>query len=160
MFSVVFPKVRNQIEVDNLNEEEIEKYVPKELYVKVYLDYNEINYITADIKFVYGEEEFNPLVEQEINIPRDIAKEDEVLEIFKKSGFMLDVKKARLILVKDEYIYQFLSEDIEMYMKKFEVLATDNFKQKEIKKTIFFIGEFLASILWFGLIFIIPHIFH
>lgn len=31
---------------------------------------------------------------------------------------------------------------------------------KEIKKTIFFIGEFLASILWFGLIFIIPHIFH
>ena len=134
LFSVVFPKVRNQIEIDNLNEEEIEKYVPKELYVKVYLDYNESNYITADIKFVYGEDEFNPLIEQEINIPRDVAKEDEVLEIFRKSGFMLDVKKARLILVKDEYIYQFLSEDIEMYMKKFEVLATDNFKQKEIKK--------------------------
>lgn len=31
---------------------------------------------------------------------------------------------------------------------------------KEIKKTFFFIGEFLASVLWFGLIFIIPHIFH
>ena len=134
LFSVVFPKVRNQIEIDSLNEEEIEKYIPKELYVKVYLDYNESNYITADIKFVYGEKEFNPLLEQELNIPRDVAKEDEVLELFRKSGFMLEVEKARLILVNDEYIYQFLAQDIEIYMKKFEVLATDNFKQKEIKK--------------------------
>jgi len=134
LFSIVFPKVRNQIKVNNLNEEEIEKYIPKELYVKIYLDYNENNYITADIKFVYGEEEFNPLLEQELNIARDIAREDEVLELFRKSGFMLDIKKARLILVKDEFIYQFLSQDIETYMKKFEVLATDNFKQKEIKK--------------------------
>ena len=134
LFSIVFPKVRNQIEIENLNEEEIEKYIPKELYVKVFLDYNESNYITAGIKFIYGEQEFNPLLEQELNIPRDIAKEDEVLELFRKSGFMLEVEKARLILVKDEFIYQFLSQDIEIYMKKFEVLATDNFKQKEIKK--------------------------
>lgn len=134
LFSIVFPKVRNQIEIKNLNKEEIEKYIPKELYVKVYLDYNESNYITANIKFVYGEKEFNPLLEQELGIPRDIAKEDEVLELFKKSGFMLEVEKARLILVNEEYIYQFLTQDIENYMKKFEVLATDNFKQKEIKK--------------------------
>ena len=130
----MFPKVRDKIETEKLKEEEIEKYIPKELYVKVFLDYNEKNYITADIKFIYGEKEFNPLLEQELNIPRDIAKEDEVLELFRKSGFMLDIENARLILVKDEFIYQFLSEDIEKYMKKFEVLATDNFKQKEIKK--------------------------
>ena len=134
LFSIVFPKVRNQIQIENLNEEEMEKYIPKELYVKLYLDYNESNYITADIKFVYGEQEFNPILEQELNIPRDVAKEDEVLELFRKSGFMLDVEKARLILVNEDYIYQFLSQDIETYMKKFEVLATDNFKQREIKK--------------------------
>ena len=134
LFSIVFPKVRNQIQIENLNEEEIEKYIPKELYVKLYLDYNESNYITADIKFVYGEQEFNPILEQELNIPRDVAKEDEVLELFRKSGFMLDVEKARLILVNEDYIYQFLSQDIETYMKKFEVLATDNFKQRELKK--------------------------
>ncbi|NLC87624.1 MAG: DEAD/DEAH box helicase [Clostridiaceae bacterium] len=134
LFSIVFPKLREQIEVKNLKEEEIEKYIPKELYVKVYLDYNENNYITADIKFIYGEQEFNPLLEQDLNIPRDIAKEDEVLEIFRKSGFMLEVEKARLILVKEEHIYQFLSIDIENYMKKFEVLATNNFKQKEIRQ--------------------------
>lgn len=134
LFSIVFPKVKEQIQLENVDKKEVEKYIPKELYVKVYLDYNEKNYITADIKFIYGEQEFNPLLEQSLNIPRDIAKEDEVLELFKKSGFMLDTQKARLILVNDEQIYQLLTQDIEIYMKKFEVLATDNFKQKEIKK--------------------------
>jgi len=134
LFSIVFPKVKEQIQLENVDKEEVEKYIPKELYVKVYLDYNEKNYITADIKFIYGEQEFNPLLEQNLNIPRDIAKEDEVLELFKKSGFMLDTQKARLILINDEQIYQLLTQDIEIYMKKFEVLATDNFKQKEIKK--------------------------
>ncbi len=133
LFSVVFPKVRTQFEISPSLTEEIEAYIPKELYVKLYLDYNEKNYITADIKFVYGDIEFNPLLEQTLTIPRDVVKEDEVLEMLKQSGFMLESKKARLILVKEEDIYQFLVQDIEIYMKKFEVLATDRFKQKEIK---------------------------
>ena len=115
-------------------QEEVKQYIPKELYVKLYLDYNEKNYITADVKFVYGEEEFNPLLEEAKSIPRDMIKEDEVLETFKQSGFMLEMQKARLILVKEEDIYQFLKQDIETYMKKFEVLATENFRQKEIKQ--------------------------
>lgn len=134
LFSIVFPKIKEKVNIKNLDKQEIERYIPKDLFVKVYLDYNDNNYITADIKFVYGNKEFNPLMEQDIEIPRDIAKEDEILEIFRKSGFMLEVGQARLILVNEELIYQFLSEDIEMYMKKFEVLATDKFKQKEIKE--------------------------
>ena len=134
IFSIVFPKVKEQIETKELKQEEIEKYIPKDLFVKVYLDYNESNYITADIKFIYGEEEFNPLLEQNLNIPRDLAKEDETLEIFRKSGFMIEVEKARLILASEEAIYNFLETDIETYMKKFEVLATDSFKQKEIRR--------------------------
>ena len=134
LFSIVFPKVKEQIETKALKQEEIEKYIPKELFVKVYLDYNESNYITADIKFVYGDEEFNPLLEQNLNIPRDVAKEDDVLELFRKSGFMLEVEKARLILANEEAIYKFLETDIETYMKKFEVLATEGFRQKEIRR--------------------------
>lgn len=134
LFSIVFPKVKDRIETNNLTEEEIEKYVPKDLFVKLYLDYDNRNYITADIRFVYGEEEFNPLLEPNLEFARDIAKEDEVLEMFRKAGFMLEVEKARLILVSEDTIYNFLSIDIENYMKKFEVLATDNFKQKEIRK--------------------------
>lgn len=134
LFSIVFPKIKDRIETNNLSKEEIEKYVPKDLFVKLYLDYDYRNYITADIKFVYGEEEFNPLLEPNVRFARDIAKEDEVLEMFRRTGFMLEVEKARLILVSEDAIYNFLSIDIENYMKKFEVLATDNFKQKEIKQ--------------------------
>ena len=57
---------------------------------------------------MYGSEEFNPLLEQNLNIPRDVAKEDEVLELFRKSGFMLEIEKARLILADEEAIYKFL----------------------------------------------------
>ena len=134
LFSIVFPKVREQIETKELKQEEVEKYIPKELSVKVYLDYNDLDYIIADIKFVYGNDEFNPFSESNLNIPRDIAKEAEVIELFRKSEFMLDVEKARLVLADEEAIYQFLETDIETYMKKFEVLATDNFKQKEIRR--------------------------
>ena len=133
LFSLVFPKVKNSIDLDKLNQEEIQKYVPQELYVKVFLDYDNKNYITADIKFIYGDLEFNPLLEEKIEIARDLVKEDEVLELFRRTGFMLDIHNARLILVKDEDIYNFLSTEVEEFMQKFEVLATENFKQKEIK---------------------------
>ncbi len=134
LFSLVFPKVKKSMELEKLNKEEIEKYIPQDLYVKLYLDYDNRNYITADIKFVYGEEEFNPLLEPEIKVARDIAKEDEVLELFRKDGFMLDVQNARLILANEESIYNFLETEVEEYMQKFEVLATENFKQKEIRQ--------------------------
>lgn len=55
--------------------------------------------------------------------------------MFVKSGFMLDQKNSRLILADDEKIYEFLTNDINLYMKNFEVLATDNFKEKEVKST-------------------------
>ena len=132
LFSVVFPKVKENICLDKLSKEEIDKYVPKDLYVKLYLDFNKDNYIIADIKFVYGDVEFNPIVQENIKIARDIPKENEVLEMFIKTGFMLDQENARLILVDEEKIYYFLSYEIEKYMQKFEVLATDNFKKKEI----------------------------
>ena len=132
LFSVVFPKVKENICLDKLSKEEIDKYVPKDLYVKLYLDFNKDNYIIADIKFVYGDVEFNPIIQDNIKIARDIPKENEVLEMFLKTGFMLDQENARLILANEEKIYYFLSYEIEKYMQKFEVLATDNFKKKEI----------------------------
>jgi len=134
LFSLVFPKVKESLKIDKLNKEEIEEYIPKKLYVKLYLDYDKNNHITADIKFVYGDIEFNPLGSQEIKVARNIAEEDEIIEVFRKSGFMLDVPHERLILVNEEAIYNFLSTDIETYMQKFEVLATQNFKDKEIKQ--------------------------
>lgn len=133
-FSIVYPLSKKYINLNDLSIDEVEKYVPKDLYVKVYLDYDKNNYITADIKFIYGKEEFNPLVEGNLSFPRDALKEAESLDIFIKSGFMLDSVNARLVLANEEAIYNFLTNDIEIYMQSFEVLATEEFKQKEIKK--------------------------
>ena len=133
-FSVVYPKVRNAINYDRLDKDEIERVIPKELYVKVFLDYDKNNYIIADIKFGYGSFEFNPLKEENIDVARDVLKESEVLDIFIKTGFMLDRENSRLILTSDDAIYNFLSNEIETYMKRFEVLATEDFKQKQIRQ--------------------------
>lgn len=107
--------------------------MPSKLGVKVYLEFNDKNYIIAKVTFCYGEEEFNPL-EETPNIPRSVLEEAESLNVFRKTGFMLDKQNARFVLTDDEKIYSFLSEDINEYMQKFEVLATDEFKEKQIKK--------------------------
>ena len=132
--SLVYPKLKDEISLDKLDESIINKYVPQELYIKLYLDYDKNNYIVADIKFVYGDVEFNPLKDTNISVARDVAKENEYLDIFVNTGFMLDKGNGRLILADEEKIYNFLSEEIGLYMHKFEVLATDTFKQREIKK--------------------------
>ena len=134
LFSIVYPKVKKAFKYDTLDPEEVEKVVPKELYVKVYLDYDKNNYVIADVKFGYDTFEFNPLKEENVEIARDVLKESEALDVFIKTGFMLDRENARLILTNDDAIYNFLANEIELYMRKFEVLATEDFKQKQIRQ--------------------------
>lgn len=132
-FSIVLPKVEGSILLNTIEPEELEKYMPQKLGVKVYLEFNEKNYIIAKVGFCYNDKEFNPLQENP-NIPRSVLEEAESLNIFRKTGFMLDKKNARFVLADDEKIYEFLSNDINEYMQKFEVLVTEEFKQKQIKK--------------------------
>ena len=135
LFSVIIPKVKNAIKLENISEEEIEKYKPKTLITKVYLDFDNHDYLIADVKFCYDNQEFNPLDEkQKIEIPRNMIKETKALNIFRKTGFMLDVKNLRFILPDNDKIYQFLTQDINYYMQNFEVLVTENFKKKQIRQ--------------------------
>ena len=134
LFSVVFPKVKSSFKYDKVYDNEIENIIPKDLFVKLFLDYDKHNYITADIKFCYGDAEFNPLNPEKITVARDVMKENDVLDKFLKTGFMLDKANSRLILTTDESIYNFLANEIEYYMKNYEVLATDEFKTKQIKE--------------------------
>ncbi len=136
LFSIILPKVNNAIKIRDIPEEEIKKYQPQELFVKVFLDFDNNNYLVADVKFIYGNQEINPLNEKiKVDFPRNIIKETKALNVFRKTGFMLDTKNLRFILPNDEKIYQFLTEDINEYMQKFEVLVTDNFKTKQIKQS-------------------------
>lgn len=134
LYSLVIPSVEKNFEIINVDSKEMEKYIPQDLYVKIFLDATNSNFITADIKFCYKDIEFNPLVDDKnIKIPRDVVKEKNALETFINTGFMLDQQNGRLILTDDEKIYNFISEEIYYYMKKYEVLVTDAFKKKEIK---------------------------
>ena len=135
LFSIVVPRLKNTINLKNVDEKEIEEYKPKELITKVYLDFDKNDYLVAEVRFCYDETEINPLNEkQKVNIPHNILEESKALNIFKKSGFMFDVKNLRFILPENDKIYNFLTQDIAYYMQKFEVMVTDNFKTKEITK--------------------------
>lgn len=135
LFSVVLPRVKSAIKISEEISEEIKEYQPEKLGVKVFLDFDENDYIVADVKLCYGENEFNPLnqsEEKEFKYPRNMIEETKAMNVFRKTGFMYDVKNLRFILPDQDKIYEFLVNDINYYMKKFEVLATDNFKSKEI----------------------------
>lgn len=133
-FSLVMPKIKENIKIGNIENAVIEKYIPKELGVKVFLDFDENDYVIAETKFCYGDVEFNPLdTEENVQIARNVVKEMTALNIFRKTGFMVDNKRKCFILVNDDSIYNFLSNDINEYMQNFEVLVTDNFKTKEIR---------------------------
>ena len=135
LFTIILPKIKNGIEFKDIDEKEIAQYKPKKLGVKIFLDFDKEEHILADAKFCYGEEEFNPLQQKiEIKYPRDIIAENKVINMFRKTGFMYYSQKECFILPEDDKIYEFLSNDINEYMQKFEVMVTDNFKKKEIKQ--------------------------
>ena len=137
LFSIVMPKIKNKIIMEQSVQEEIEKYKPQKLRVKVYLDFDEHNYAIADVRFCYGEEEFNPLEDEKnikIKSTRNLIEETKIFNFFGRTGFMIYEEKKQFILPQEEKIYEFLSETIQDYMQRFEVLVTDNFKNKQIKQ--------------------------
>ena len=136
-FSVVEPNIKQTLSIDDEAYKNIKQFIPSPLFAQLYLDYNEKNYIVAELKFLYDDVTMNPLNEQpeDSKIIRNKIKEARLIDMFVESGFMLDGKKHRLVLVNEEKIYKFLTEDINSYMKNFEILATDNFKEKEIKSS-------------------------
>ena len=133
LFSVILPRMKGSIEFKGIDESQIQQYKPKKLGVKMFLDFDENDHIIADAKFCYGEEEFNPLQQKiEIKYPRDVVAENKAINMLRKTGFMYYAQKECFILPNDDKIYNFLSNDINEYMQKFEIMVTDNFKSKEL----------------------------
>lgn len=134
LFSIIVPKVKEAITFENMTEEEIEAYKPKELLVKIFLDFDKNDFLIAEVKFVYEENEFNPLNEKiKLDFPRNKIQETKALNVLRKTGFMLDSRNLRFILPDNDKIYEFLTEDVNYYMQKFDVLATEKFKTKQIR---------------------------
>lgn len=134
-FSLVLPKMREYIDTSNIDTEKLKDYIPKDLDVKMFLDFDKNNYIIAELKFIYGDIEFNPLDLDNIpKVARNVIQESNCLNMCRKTGFLLDSSNKRFVLVTDDAIYKFLSQDINNYTEKYEVLVTDNFKTKEIRQ--------------------------
>jgi SNF2 family DNA or RNA helicase len=134
-FSVVVPKVKKNIDSAKLEASEVEKYIPKDLRVKIFLNFNELDDIVANVKFCYAEYEFNPYdINEKVEVIRNIAQEEEVKIVFKNTGFKIDDEKFNMYLHNNDHIYNFLEEGINTYMAKFEVMVTDAFKAKQIRQ--------------------------
>ena len=125
LYSLIISEMNNNFTIIGISKDDLKKYLPKELKVKVFLDITKSNFIIANVKFCYDNFE-------DKNIPRNAVAESKALDLFKNAGFMFDTKRAGLILVNDEKIYDFLKSGIEEFIKRFEVLATDEFKSKQI----------------------------
>lgn len=135
LFSIIIPRVKDAIEIDEIPENEIKEYKPKKLIIKVFLDFDSSDYLICDVKFIYDNNEFNPLDEKiKTKFPRNMIEETKAMNIFRRSGFMLDIKNLRFILPDNDKIYEFLTNDINYYMQHFEVMVTDSFKKKQIKE--------------------------
>ncbi|MEG0872554.1 MAG: DEAD/DEAH box helicase [Clostridia bacterium] len=128
----VVPHLR-EFSKTNIQESILKKYKAQKLGTKIYLDIDSNGNIIAKVKFCYGNESFDPFNKTaQISINRNIISEKKAKDIFKKNKFVIDYKKHEMYLSNDDDIYSFLSEGVNTFMEKFEVLITDRLKNKQI----------------------------
>ena len=117
-----------------------EALVVNKLASKILLDVDDNGNIMLEIKFCYMDYEFNILESgyktyvKENNIVRDVPAETEVIKRIFMDGFELVSGRKQFIMKNADDMYEFLLHKIQGYMNDFEVLATDKFKNKQIKQ--------------------------
>ena len=131
-FTVIYPKLKKYMK--GIENTVLEKYLPIELAVKVFLDLNENNDIIATVNYVYGKTSFNPYKEDLNNISRDIVSEIKVAKHFENLGF-LQFADGKVVIIDEEKTYEFLTNGIHEFLENYEVLITEKFKNKKIKST-------------------------
>lgn len=136
----VLPKIK-YIKTENLPQEIVkEASLVNELASKILLDVDDNGNIMLELKFCYMDYEFNILESgyktyiKENNIIRDISAETEIIKRIFLDGFEFVTGRKQFIMKNNDNIYEFLSQKIEGYMNDFEVLATDKFKNKQIRQ--------------------------
>ncbi len=130
----VLPKLESNssVKIDNSF---LTKHKAENLLVKLYLDIDEQGKIIADVKFCYPNVEFNPFSKEESGVlNRNIIQEQKAKEILDNNNFKLDKENEKLYIQLEEDIYDFMANGISNVMEKFEVLATERFKSKNIIK--------------------------
>jgi len=134
-FGLIYPNIQEIIEIKKGIYESVKMYIPQVLKTKLYLDFDNRNYLIADLKFCYSDVEFNPIDIKEVKVNRNLLEEAIYLNKLIKTGFLLDEKNKRFIINNDDVIYNFIEDELEEYIKISEVYTTDRFNRKNIKKS-------------------------
>lgn len=138
--NIVLPQIKF-FETENLPDDIAkEALVVNKLASKILLDVDDNGNVMLELKFCYMDYEFNILESgyktyvKENNIVRDIPAETEVIKRIFMDGFQPVSGRKQFIMKNTDDIYEFLLNKIQGYMDDFEVLATDKFKNKQIKQ--------------------------
>ena len=128
----VIPALKDSAKL-NIEDKVLEKYKAERLGTKIFLDIDNKGNIIAEVKFCYGDTEFNPFDKDlEVSCNRNIIEEARAKELFKMYNFVINFKRHIIYLSNEDDIYTFLTEGVDKFMEKFEVLVTDKLKNKQI----------------------------
>ena len=135
-FSLIYPNIKESTKISKQVYENVKKYIPQDLDIKLFLDFDNRNYLIANLKFCYDNIEINPIDKQENNsVNRNLLEEAIYLNKLINSGFMLDEKNSRLIITNDDTIYNFIEDELDDYIAVSKVYTTDRFDKKKSKKS-------------------------
>lgn len=129
----VLPKLHETMKID-IPENLKSHYITSDLKVKIFLDRYK-SYVKANIVFVYGEYEFNPLERVDTNqviVIRQLQKENQIFDLLERLYF--EPSKDSYLMKDEKSIYEFLSGNISELGEQCELYYSEEFKKIKIAK--------------------------
>ncbi|QVK19224.1 DEAD/DEAH box helicase [Mycoplasmatota bacterium] len=123
----VLNEIRNHITI-NADENILSEFEPTPLVSKLYIDLDEEHIVSAKLKFIYGDYEFDAFDERRGDIYRNV-KEELIAKNMVKKYFEIEYKeKAQFQIYENEMIYHLYVEGIEELSKYMQIYVSDQFK--------------------------------
>ena len=126
----VLPSISENVKYEDIEE----KYIPKKLGVKVYLDVTKKGNILATIKWCYDDIEFYSNDTTAPNIVRNLLEEKRTIDKFTEDGFEYSNNYESYILKEEDKIYEFITSSINYYLENYEILISEEFKKREVRR--------------------------
>lgn len=115
----------------NFDKEILEEYNKYKLSVDIFLDLDEQSNIIADIKYKYGENEFEIFSNEHSNL-RNSLEEKSIEKILYELGFAVDYNLKKIYMSNDDAKFNFLNEGINILNSKYNVYIANNLKNKKV----------------------------
>ncbi len=113
-------------------------YIVEQLQPKLYFDIDRSRQrpvLVARMIFAYGEHEVNPLQDEHKGsyiLVRDREEEEQLLRLMYDKHF--SVRREQFVLMKEDEIFQLMTEGIQDLCRQFEVFYSKEYKANSIKK--------------------------